>query len=214
MAGQSSVLTDGSLLSRLDRLLFKFESLLSLIGGLAVFSLMIVAVISVGGRNFTGSPLPGYVDWIEQIMPLIAFLGIAYAQRTGGHIRMDILISRLKGRALWMVELISVILMLLLMLLLVYGSYTHFERSFDFSAPLWSRDSSMDIAIPLWPVKLIIPIAFSILSLRLMLQIWGYTRAFIRNESHPVAVPLIEDAATQAANEARNYSVSNSEDKL
>ncbi|CAA6828774.1 MAG: C4-dicarboxylate ABC transporter permease [uncultured Thiotrichaceae bacterium] len=213
MAGQSSVLTDGSWLSRLDRLLFKLESLLSLVGGLAVFSLMILAVISVGGRNFTGSPIPGYVDWIEQIMPLIAFLGIAYAQRTGGHIRMDILISRLKGRALWMVELISVILMFLLMLILVYGSYTHFERSFDFAAPLWSRDSSMDIAIPLWPVKLIIPVAFSILSLRLMLQIWGYMRAFIRNDTRPVAVPLIEDAATQAANEACNYSASESGEK-
>lgn len=205
MSGKSSVLTNGSRLSQLDRLLGKFESLLTLLGGLAVFSLIMLAVISVGGRNLTGSPLPGYVDWIEQIMPLIAFLGIAYTQRSGGHIRLDILISRLKGRALWLVELISVLLMLLLMLTLVYGSYTHFERSFDFSAPLWSRDSSMDIAIPLWPAKLIVPIAFSVLSLRLLLQVWGYARAFIRNDPRPVAVPLIEDAATQAANEAQSY---------
>ncbi len=48
---------------------------------------MVLAVISVGGRNLMNAPLPGYVDWIEQAMPLIAFMGIAFVQREGGHIR-------------------------------------------------------------------------------------------------------------------------------
>ena len=43
-------------------------------------------------------PLPGYVDWIEVLMPLIAFLGISWTMRQGGHIRMDILVGRLNGR--------------------------------------------------------------------------------------------------------------------
>lgn len=212
MAGNHSVLEDDSLLSRIDRILFKLEGVLALTGGLAVFSLMLLAVFNVTGRNFFGQPLPGYVDWIEQVMPLIAFLGIAYTQRTGGHIRMDILIGKLKGRALWLVELISVFFMLVLMMTLVYGSYFHFERSFDFSSPMWSRDSSMDIALPLWPVKLLVPVAFSVLSLRLILQMWGYLKAFVNNETAPVAVPLIEDAETQAANEAQ--SVSGNESKI
>ena len=200
------MLEDHSRLSRLDRQLFKLESLLILIGGLAVFSLMLLAVWSVGGRNIMGQPLSGYIDWIEQVMPLIAFLGIAYTQRTGGHIRMDMLIGKLRGRALWFAELLSVVLMLLLVLTLLYGSYFHFDRSFDFSSPLWSRDSSMDIALPLWPAKLLVPLALSVLSLRLILQVWGYWIALKNNAEHPVAVPLIEDAATQAANEAETVS--------
>ena len=59
---------------------------------------MLLAVVSVGGRNFFNQPLPGYVDWIEQAMPLIAFMGIAYVKRDGGHIRMDILVGSLRGR--------------------------------------------------------------------------------------------------------------------
>ncbi len=78
------------LLSRADRALYRVEGALALIAGLAVLSLMGLAVVSVGGRNFFGTPLPGYVDWIEQIMPAIALLGIAYTQRTGGHIRLDL----------------------------------------------------------------------------------------------------------------------------
>lgn len=202
MAGQASVLEDNSLLSRVDRSLLTVEKFLALLSGLAVFGLMVLAVVSVGGRNAFNAPLPGYVDWIEQAMPLIAFMGIAYVQRDGGHIRMDIVVSKLKGRALWFFELLSVILILLLMTALVWGSWEHFLRAFDFNAPLWSRDSSIDIGIPIWPAKLLAPVAFGVLCLRLLLQVWGYGRALVLGLEEPVAVPLIQDTAAQAAAEA------------
>ncbi len=202
MAGGSNVLEDDSLLSRLDTTLFKFEQSLALISGLAVFSLMILAVVSVGGRNAFNTPLPGYVDWIEQVMPIIAFMGIAYTQRDGGHIRMDILIGKLRGRPMWAAEFITTFAMLVLMILLVWGSWAHFDRSFDFARPYWSNDSSIDISIPIWPAKLLAPVAFSVLCVRLVLQLWGYGRAFIYGLASPVAVPLIQSAAEQAAEEA------------
>ncbi len=202
MAGRSSVLADSTVLSKLDRGLYRIESQLALVSGLAVFSLMILAVISVSGRNFLNQPLSGYVDWIEQAMPLIAFMGISFTQRDGGHIRMDMLVGKLRGRFLWAAEFTTVFFMLLLMLLLIWGSFAHFQRSFDFGSPMWSRDSSMDIALPLWPSKLLAPVAFSVLAIRLILQLWAYGRAFLMNATDPVAVPLIEDAATQAAHEA------------
>ncbi len=202
MAGHSTVLEDGSTLSRLDQRFLKLEQFMALISGVAVFSLMVLAVVSVGGRNLFNAPLPGYVDWIEQVMPLIAFMGIAYVMRDGGHIRMDIVIGRLWGRAMWLAELISVVLVLLLMLALVWGSWSHFDRSFDFAAPYWSRDSSIDIGIPIWPAKLLVPVSFSVLCVRLVLQIWGYGRAFALGLESPVAVPLIQGAAEQAAAEA------------
>jgi len=202
MAGGAAVLSDSSTLSRLDHALNRLETSLALLSGLAVFSLMLLAVVSVGGRNFFNSPLPGYVDLIEQAMPLIAFMGVAYTQRDGGHIRMDILVGSLKGRALWLAEFTTIVAILVLIILLVWGSWAHFQRSFDFAAPLWSRDSSMDISLPIWPAKLLVPVAFSVLGLRLVLQLWGYGRAFVLNLKSPVAVPLIESAAQQAAHEA------------
>ena len=206
MAGAASILSDNSSLSRLDRGLYRIERQLALLSGLAVFLLMVLAVFSVGGRNFFNQPLPGYVDWIEQIMPLIAFMGVAYTQRDGGHIRMDIFVGMFSGRALWLIELITTVLVLALVVLLVWGSWAHFERSFDWNAPMWSRDSTMDIALPIWPAKILAPIAFGVLSLRLMLQVWGFGRAFITGAERPVAVPLIEDAAAQAAREAAQLS--------
>ncbi|MET4127760.1 TRAP transporter small permease [Roseovarius sp. MBR-6] len=206
MAGAATVFSDDSLLSRADRALYRAERFLALLSGIAVFSLMVLAVVSVGGRNFFGQPLRGYVDWIEQIMPLIAFMGVAYTQRDGGHIRMDIVVGMLRGRVLWLVELITTLAVLVLMVLMVWGSWAHFDRSFDWNAPLWSRDSSIDIGLPIWPAKILAPIAFAVLSLRLALQVWGFGRAFATGAERPVAVPLIEDAATQAAREAAHVS--------
>jgi len=206
MAGSAAVLEDGSLLSRLDRGLERIERVVALWGGFAVFTMMLLAVISVTGRNFFNMPLPGYVDWIEVLMPLIAFLGIAWTQRQGGHIRMDILVGRLGGRALWAAEFVTTLVALVLIALLIWGAFAHFQRSFDWAAPLWSRDSSIDIKLPLWPAKLLVPLAFSLLALRMLLQLWGYGRAFLRNDSAPVAVPLTLSAAEQAAEEARHVS--------
>ncbi|SHE29647.1 TRAP-type mannitol/chloroaromatic compound transport system, small permease component [Litoreibacter ascidiaceicola] len=202
MAGSAAVLEDSSILSRLDRALVPLERFFALVSGLAVFSLMFLAAYSVTGRKFFNAPLSGYVDYIEAAMPLIAFMGVSYVQRAGGHIRMDIVISALRGRAMWLFELISVLLILILIIALIWGSWAHFDRSFDMSKPLWSRDSSIDIGLPIWPSKLLIPVAFSVLALRLVLQAWGYARAFVLNLENPVAVPLILTVAEQARLEA------------
>ena len=206
MAGSSLVLSDDSRLSQIDRSLYRLEQVLALLSGLAVFSLMLLAVVSVGGRNFANQPLPGYVDWIEQAMPLIAFMGIAYTQRDGGHIRMDMVVGALKGRLLYVVEFLTTAVILLVVVLLVWGTWSHFGRSFDFAMPMWSTDSSIDIGLPIWPAKLLAPVAFSVLGLRLALQLWAYARAIANPQNAPVAIPLIADAATQAAMEAEHVS--------
>jgi TRAP-type mannitol/chloroaromatic compound transport system permease small subunit len=202
MAGGGSVYEDDSLISRLDRKLLRIETVLALISGLAVFGIMIFAVVSVSGRNLINMPVPGYVDWIEQLMPLIAFMGVSYTMRDGTHIRMDILIGRFSGRWLWAAELITAFAALVLIVLLIWGSWAHVDRSFDLNAPWFSRDSSIDIRIPLWPAKLLVPVAFSVLALRLILQIWGFGRAIVYNLARPPGVPMIKSAAQQAADEA------------
>lgn len=216
MAGSAAVLEDSSTLSRLDRALRPLERFMAFLSGLAAFSLMFLAAYSVTGRQldrtflapvfdrlgFMDGPMPGYVDYIEALMPLIAIMGVSYVQREGGHIRMDILIGSLKGRLLWLFELISVLLILVLMIALVWGAWSHFDRSFDCARPLCSRDSSIDIGLPIWPSKLIVPVAFFVLCLRLVLQAIGFARAFWLNLERPVAVPLILSVEEQARLEA------------
>ncbi len=198
MAGQVAIIEDSSLLSRLDVILLKLERFCALISGLTIFSLMFLAVYSVSGRKFFNAPLAGYVDYIEAALPVIAIMGVSYVQRDGSHIRMDIFVSLLKGRALWLFELISILLILLLILYLTWGAWLHFDRSFDCSRPFCSRDSSIDIGLPTWPSKLVVPFAFTVLSFRLILQAVGYSRALIFDLKKPPAVPLPISSSEQA----------------
>ncbi|SPH20736.1 hypothetical protein ASD8599_01476 [Ascidiaceihabitans donghaensis] len=204
MAGSAAVLEDSSLLSKLDRALLPLEKFCALLSGLAIFSLMFLAAYSVIGRKFFASPLPGYVDYIEAAMPIIAIMGVSYVQRDGTHIRMDMFVSALKGRLLWLFELISVLMILILMAALTWGAWEHFERSFDCARPLCSRDSSIDIGIPIWPSKLVVPVAFAVLVMRLVLQAVGYGRALVLGLESPVAVPLNLSVAEQARIEAES----------
>ena len=202
MAGSAAVLEDSSTLSKLDRMLLPIERFCALLSGFAIFALMFLAAYSVSGRKFFGSPMMGYVDYIEAAMPIIAIMGVSYVQRDGTHIRMDMLVSALKGRVLWFFELVSVLLILLLIVALTWGAWEHFQRSFDLSRPLWSRDSSIDVGLPIWPSKLVVPVAFGVLVLRLLLQVWGYGRALVLGLENPVAVPLSLSVAEQARLEA------------
>lgn len=198
MSGSASVLSDSSLLSRVDRWLYKLESVLTLIAGITILGLVFLAVTNILGRWLFNMPVRGYIDWVEQLMAVFAFLGIAYCQRLGGHIRMDLLVGNLRGRPQWVAEFATVFFMLLVTLVLTYGSYLHFWRAFS------NGDSSIDIGLQTWPAKLIIPVALALLSLRLLLQLWGYARAIKTGTDSPVAVPLVEDAATVALREAES----------
>ncbi len=203
MPSTTTIFEDQSKLSLADRTFFKLESALNLLGGIVIFLLVFLATANVLGRWLFDLSINGYIDWMEQAMAFMAFLGIAYTKRLGGHIRMDILVSHLHGQWLWFVELLSVVLMLIITLFLVYGSYLHFLRAYTLG------DSSLDIDLPTWPAKLVVPVALTVLALRLMLQIWGYFRAMRENSEQPVGIPLIEDAAAVAAKEAESVSDQN-----
>ena len=203
MSSTTTIFEDQSKLSLADRTFFKLESALNLLGGIVIFLLVFLATANVLGRWLFDLSINGYIDWVEQAMAFMAFLGIAYTKRLGGHIRMDILVSHLHGRWLWFVELLSVVLMLIITLFLIYGSYLHFLRAYTLG------DSSLDIDLPTWPAKLVVPVALTVLALRLMLQIWGYVRAMRENSEQPVGIPLIEDATAVAAKEAESVSDQN-----
>lgn len=187
MSETAVVKQDASTLSWLDRRLFALESACNLAAGLTILAAMLLAVAQILGRKFFNQPVPGFIDWIEQGMVVFAFAGIAYCQRLGGHVRMELVINRFSGATRWGIEAFGVLLTLLLTVVLIYGSWSHFLRAYNLG------DSSIDIALPIWPAKLIVPVALAILALRLMIQLWGYCRCWHNPAAVPIAVPLPQD---------------------
>jgi len=178
------------LLARLDRWLGVVEDNANLIAALAVFFLMFVGVAQIVGRKILGIAIHGYIDYIEQSSALFAFLGIAYAQRLGSHIRMDITLGW-PPRLRWWLELLGVALALFIITFLIQASFGAFLRAYQIG------DSTMDIRLPVWPAKLMVPLALSLLWLRLVLQVAGYLRMALNPDGVPVAVPKLETIEDQ-----------------
>jgi len=186
----------GGLLGICDRAYARIENALNLVAAFFIFFLMMMGVTEVIARRLLGIPIPGHIDIVEIIMVTFAMLGIAYCQREGGHVRMEILVAALRGRAMWLLELFGVIVALVLVTYLIQGSWLHFMRA-------WSiGDSTLDIEIPTWPSKLLACIALSALWLRLLIQVWAYLRLVIYPDAPPLAVPMTKGVYDQAKEEA------------
>lgn len=181
-------------LRRADAIQSHLEDGLNLIAALAIFFLMFVGVVQIVGRTFFNFAIYGYIDWIEQASVLFAFLGIAYAQRLGSHIGMDLTMGW-RPSIRWKIELFGVAMALAIISVLIYASFTNFLRAYSIG------DSTMDIRLPTWPAKLMVPLALSVLWLCLSLQICGYVRMIAHPDAEPIGIPKLVTIETQVQDE-------------
>ncbi len=184
-----------SAIATADRWLSRIEDFLDLVAAFFIVFLMMFAVTQVISRKLFNYPLWGYIDIVEIVMVTFAFLGISYCQRLGGHIRMELVVRQLRGRALWLFEILGIIVALGIILVLLWYGFTHFLRAYQLG------DSTIDREIILWPAKLVIPIAFAVLTARLLIQLLAYTRLALHPEAEPVAIPVIEKFEETAQHE-------------
>ena len=175
----------GRFVARLDRLLAPIERAFNLIAALFIFGLMLIGVAQVLGRKLLNMPVFGYIDLIEISMAVFAFLGIAWCERLGGHVRMDLFLARTRGRFRWFAEIVGTLVAMFVIAVLAYYGFEHFLRAYEFG------DSTIDAEYPIWPSKLVVPVSFGLLWLRLMIHLLGYLRLFVKPEAEPVAVPVI-----------------------
>jgi TRAP-type C4-dicarboxylate transport system permease small subunit len=195
------------LLARADAWQTRLEDALNLVAAIAIFGVMAVGVVQVLSRSITSwlhglvpaiqpFAIYGYIDYVQYIAVLYAVLGIAYCQRLGGHIRMEIVVANLRGRALWLGEALAVVLALAAVALLIAGTWDNFANA-------WSKgDSSMDVNLQLWPSKLVVPLALAVLLARLVLQLWAYLRLLADPARPEIAVPRHETPEQAAQREA------------
>jgi TRAP-type C4-dicarboxylate transport system permease small subunit len=173
----------------------RLEDGMNLVAAAAIFFLMFVGVFQVVGRTAFDTAIYGYIDYMEQASALFAFLGIAYAQRVGAHIRMDLLLRGLSLRFLWAMELFAVLIALIVITVLIDSTWLNFLRAFQLG------DSTIDIKLTTGPTKLLVPVVLAVLWVRLVLQSLDYLRLIRHPDAQPIAVPVIETIEVQAQHE-------------
>lgn len=182
--------------ARLDRGYHMIERGLNYVAAAFLFCLMLLACAEVLMRKLFDSPIHGQADLVEIMIPTMGFFGLAYCQRLSGHVRMELLIHKLKGRALWIAEFTSNFATILIVLVLIWGTWTNFLNAWEIG------DSTMDAEIPVWPPKLIITVGFCLLLIRCLIAFIGYIRLIRYPDAEPIGVPISPTVADVAEQEA------------
>lgn len=133
------------------RSVLDFLYLLGGVGGaLSLAAIAVIIAAQVGGR-FLGQTVPGADDLTAFAVAASALLPLAYAFRHGAHIRVDLIIGRVQGRARFAMEALALLLALAMVLSLAWALSDLAMDSLDFD----------DVAQGTVPWKLWIPQALT-----------------------------------------------------
>ena len=140
----------------------------------AIIVLMMIAITL--GVIFRFTPL-GSIVWIIEITDYcllwITFLGAAWVLKVDGHVKMDMLLNRLKPRNQNLVNVITSSVGAIACLILAFFSlkvtWQHFQTHNLFTRYL---------DVPSYPILAIIPIGSLLLFIQFVRRTYGYVRAW------------------------------------
>jgi TRAP-type C4-dicarboxylate transport system permease small subunit len=156
------------LISHIDRWVSPMEAGLNVVGAALIVFMMLFTMAHIVGRYLFNSPIKGHVEIVEMVMAGVVFLGIAFTQKMGGHVRMELFVTRvLKGRVRLIVESFTLLVALFLFAMITVNSL---EASVLYSIKM--GDTTPMLFWPVWPSKLFIPVGSFFLSLRLVIEIF------------------------------------------
>lgn len=167
---------------RIERVIAAIETALNYGSVVFILFLMFFAAAEVVGRYVFNAPIRGHMEIVELIMAAVVFLGMAYTQRVGGHVRMEIFITGvIKGRYRDIAECIT-----LLVSLAIYGVIAYYTLQ----NTMYSReigDVTSFIKWPTWQSKLCISIGSMLLCVRFIIEfIQHLRRSVVRGEMRVV----------------------------
>jgi TRAP-type C4-dicarboxylate transport system permease small subunit len=131
-----------------------FYTALGALGALFILATLVVQVVGIAGREL-GFSMAGLDAYAGYCLAAGSFLAMAYALRRGDHIRVTLLLSRLKGRPRYWMEVLCLVVATLLSTYfawfaakLVWGSYAYHDVSQNVDAtPLWIPQLSMALGL-------------------------------------------------------------------
>jgi TRAP-type C4-dicarboxylate transport system permease small subunit len=148
-----------------DRFFRRIEDYLNLASVFIIMFLMFFATAEIIGRYFFNHPIHGHVEIVELIMAGVVFFGVAYTERTGGHVRMELFVTKvLKGRGYHLAEFITTTAAFVTFMFIVYYTTKSSWDAYQFG------DTTPNAFIQTWPSKFAIPLGSLFLCIRFFIE--------------------------------------------
>jgi len=156
----------------------KMATFLNYCAMVAIALSILLTIVDATLRYGFSSGIPGSYHLTEFLLVAIIALPLARCQIIRSHIRIDILIHRIHGRALHIIELVTLLLAFILFALAAYTTGENAIVAFvkgDFERGI--------INYPLWPAKSFVPIGIGVFCLTLLLDIFHHAKGIIKPQS-------------------------------
>ncbi len=145
--------------------------LFALFAALLIIFMMLAINFQVVMRFVVGKGLLWILEVGTYGLLYIAFLGSAWLLKSEGHVKMDMVLSRLKPRPQAALNVITSILGIIISLVLIWWgvsvTWEHFQCGYYLKSVLWP---------PTWPLLAVIPVGSFLLFIQFLRRTYGYVR--------------------------------------
>jgi len=135
------------------------------IGMVVVLLMMLLTTFDVIGRSIFTRPIPGTFEITEYMLVIIVLFGIAYAQQTGRHVRVELFADKLPPSGQIVLDSIFTLVAFVFFLLVAWQGW---EGGFY---ALHVKTASDILRIPSYPFEFLIAVGAFLLSLELLLKL-------------------------------------------
>lgn len=161
--------------SLLDRVLRRLYATCAVLAGLAIITITLAVMVSIGSRAL-GVYVPGTTEIAGYGMAAAGALGLSHTAINLGHVRVDLILSRLKEKPRHRTELVALVASTVAISFTAWALYRLATTSYRFGDLSSNSDSW-----PLWIPQLPLALGFVVFSISLahltVLHLIGRARA-------------------------------------
>jgi len=155
--------------------LSKINYLAAFLSGWIIFGLIFYNVYATVARYVFNAPPPGSTEISTYLIPVLAFLGLAYALEVGKHIIVDPFINLLKKRTQLILNSITTIF------IAIFGA-TLVWKGIELNLEKFYERSSSELMIPLFIFYIFVPVGGLLLFLQSIRNIRNYVTSLKRKD--------------------------------
>ncbi|MBI4307916.1 MAG: TRAP transporter small permease subunit [Chloroflexi bacterium] len=140
----------------------------------SIFVILVVVMTDLAGRNMFNLPVPGALEVASALMALVVMLGLAYAEQTQAHIRIEILAQRLPPAGQAALDVLAYCLGILFSGLIMVETWSVAVRSLV----RWETLPGV-LSLPIFPAYFMVPIGSALLLLQFLTGLGRSLRALL-----------------------------------
>jgi len=144
------------------RVIQRLTIALSFAGMFLLIPMMLLTSGEVVGRALWNQPIPGSVELSSYMLAVFILLGVAYTHQVKGHVRVEMLVSKLPKRTRLTLEVVTTLLSLFIIAILAWQAWV---------IGLEEKTVSDMLRIPQWPFRLLVSVAALFLFLELLIDL-------------------------------------------